>query len=158
MNGLPRWLRSALPKDRARLIAYSVGLAVSYAVAIRLALLWGALCVAALAAVRVQELRRKENRPVLVTDPNMPSGLFFEGPAEAPFIIHDGRHRVLAPCPRCSSPQPTHAIMSVRQFQRFKGELWFWCEQCGASHSPAVEELTLSEARQATRSCARSGE
>lgn len=158
MNGLPRWLRSALPNDRARLIAYTVGLAVSYAVAIRLALLWGALGVAALTAVRVLELRRKESRPVLVTNPAMPSGLFFEGSAEAPFIIYNGPHRVLAPCPRCSSPQPTHAIMSVREFQRFDGELWFWCEHCEASHSPAIEELTLCEARHYARSCARSGE
>ena len=51
---------------------------------------------------------------------------------------------VVGPCPQTAVGEPTHAVMSQRQLNRFRGQLIYWCSRCNAAHVAQGGELRLS--------------
>ena len=51
--------------------------------------------------------------------------------------------RVLTRCAASGRVVATHAQMTVTEFQKFKGALYFWCSPCRAAHDQGVNLLWL---------------
>ena len=137
--------RTIVPRRRAQQVAYALALAAGLIFFLQAHVVGGLVWIACLSAIRLFQVRREPVKPKPRTNPDMPDGLFFEGTAEALVRIRPGPHRVLAPCPASDAAQPTHAVMSLREFRHFKGGLTYWCQDCQRAHSAQAEELTLAE-------------
>lgn len=51
--------------------------------------------------------------------------------------------RVVGKCEATGTWQPTYAIMTQREFQRFTGALHFWCKRCKDIHKAETAALRL---------------
>ena len=138
-------LRTIVPRKRAQQVGYALALAAGLIFFLQAHVVGGLIWIACLSTIRLFQVRREPVKLKRPTNPDMPDGLFFEGTAEALVRIRPGRHRVLAPCPASDAPQPTHAVMSLREFRRLRGGLTYWCQGCHRTHLAQAEELTLAE-------------